>query len=189
MGFDLFYSEHGKYPTATEVDSCAYLPSSRQIQRNFGGMVFLRQQFGLQHEDFTKGQYGSKRARTIYKRSQTIKKEIYDFLVERFGKQSVHQDYLFTDDGRSRADFFVARQPNPFLLKVFYPKDRRSLIGCLNRRIIPPKDKTGIPFIFLMMNHELTEDVLAGLLSNKKQKMPPGQFVFTFKRFKAFCQE
>ncbi len=187
----MFYSEYGRYPTATEVDSCAYLPSSRQIQRNFGGMVFLRQQLGLQHDDFTKGQYGSKRARTIYKRSQIIKKEAYNLLVEEFGKGAVHRDYFFTDDGRTKADFFVARRSSPFLLKVFYPKDRRSLIGCLNSRIIPSANKAGTPYpiIFLMMNDVLTEDLVVGVLRNKKQKMPPGQSVLTFKQFKAFCRE
>ncbi len=188
-GLGLFYSEHGRYPTATEVDSCTYLPSSRQIQRNFGGMVFLRQQLGLRHEDFTKGRHGSERARKIYKRSRVIKKEAYDFLIEEFGEQAVHRDHLFTDDSRTKADFFVARQTNPFLLKVFYPKDRRSLIGCLNSRIVPPISKAVIPLIFLMMNKELPEEVVAGVLSNKKQKMPLGQLVLTFKQFRAFCQE
>ncbi|OHA45886.1 MAG: hypothetical protein A3A80_04405 [Candidatus Terrybacteria bacterium RIFCSPLOWO2_01_FULL_44_24] len=38
QGFDLFYKENGRYPTTFDVDDYKYLPSSRQIQRNFGGL-------------------------------------------------------------------------------------------------------------------------------------------------------
>jgi len=36
-GFDKFYQEHGRYPTALEIDEYADLPSSRQIQRRLAG--------------------------------------------------------------------------------------------------------------------------------------------------------
>ena len=37
-GFEKYYSLNGRYPTALEIDRCEYLPSSRQIQRNWGGV-------------------------------------------------------------------------------------------------------------------------------------------------------
>jgi hypothetical protein len=40
-GFEHFYQENGHYPTAPEIDRCKYLPSARQIQRNFGGLPKL----------------------------------------------------------------------------------------------------------------------------------------------------
>ena len=41
-GLRKFFDDTGRYPTATEIDQNEYLPSSRQIQRAFGGLRNLR---------------------------------------------------------------------------------------------------------------------------------------------------
>lgn len=54
-GLKKFFHERGRYPTVHEIDDLDYLPTSRQIQRAFGGLVKLRQKLGLTITDYTTG--------------------------------------------------------------------------------------------------------------------------------------
>jgi hypothetical protein len=46
-GLENFNTEHGRYPTAPEIDTYPYLPSARTIERRFGGVIGLRKTLGL----------------------------------------------------------------------------------------------------------------------------------------------
>ncbi|MEK7069091.1 MAG: hypothetical protein AAB947_01770 [Patescibacteria group bacterium] len=189
-GLAHFYKEHERYPTATEVDSYVYLPSARSIERRFGGLVALRAQLKLGTEhDFRSGTHSSKRAHTINKRAYVIEKKVYEFLCKRFGKEFVHREYLFTDDHRTRADFFIYDKRGGFCVDVFYPSDRRNLTGCLNSK--QTKYATEImrqyPVIFLQMNEDITDKVLEQLIENKDKKLPKGQHLMGWKIFESFC--
>lgn len=48
IAFERYIAEYGRLPTAPEVDLTDYLPSSRQIQRSFGGLKKLRQALGYE---------------------------------------------------------------------------------------------------------------------------------------------
>ena len=62
IGLDKFYREFGRYPTATEFENYPHLPSARQMQRRFGGIVQLRETLGLEGPfDLTKGEYSSQK--------------------------------------------------------------------------------------------------------------------------------
>ncbi|HEY4524325.1 MAG TPA: hypothetical protein VJL36_01005 [Candidatus Paceibacterota bacterium] len=190
-GFERFKKEAGRFPTATEIDSCVYLPSSRQIQRRFiGGLPALRKQLKLDGPlDFTKGVYSSNRAKSINKRAHNLEREIYKYLVQRFGKMYVHREYFFTDDRRTRTDFFIYHRDGTFSVDIFYPKDRRNLSGCLNNKLRTYSNTIMLqyPVIFLMMNDNITEEEINGLLANKKQKLSSYQKVMTLRQFKNFC--
>ena len=45
-GFERFVQENGRLPSAVEIDAIDYLPSSRLIQRKFGGLERLRGALG-----------------------------------------------------------------------------------------------------------------------------------------------
>src|SRR3989344_6851836 len=108
VGLRHFYDAHGRYPTSSEVDVYDYLPSARSIERRFGGLVALRKKLGLGAEhDFRAGAHSSARAHLINARAHTVEQAVYTFLIQRFGKEFVHREYFFTDDHRTRADFFV----------------------------------------------------------------------------------
>ena len=190
-GFEKYKKEQGRYPTAVEIDSYAHLPSSRQIQRRFkGGLPELRKQVKLDGpEDFTKGEYSSERAKTIGKRAHKIEKGIYDYLVNLFGKPFVHREYFFTDDHRTRTDFFIYAKNGNFSVDVFYPKDKRNLIGCLNSKMKTYGYAVMInyPVIFLMMNEEITEEDITDILERKKNKLHKQQCVMTRVQFEQFC--
>src|SRR3989344_1403443 len=126
VGLEHFYKERGHYPTATEVDAYQYLPSARTIERSFGGIVELRKKLGLgENHDFRTGEHSSNRARTINARAHTTERVVYNYLVGRFGKEFVHREYFFTDDHRTRADFFIYDSGKGFCVDVFYSASPR----------------------------------------------------------------
>lgn len=66
-GFENFYKENGRLPTAPEVDNLDYLPSSRTIQRSFGGLQKIRKDLG--YEDINLETLGqSKKIQSIIKK-------------------------------------------------------------------------------------------------------------------------
>ncbi|MEK7464132.1 MAG: hypothetical protein AAB610_03375 [Patescibacteria group bacterium] len=187
-GFKAFYDQHGHYPTSHEVDAYAKLPSSRQIQRTFGGLPALRKQLGFGDEDFTKGEYSSNRARIIGQRAHKVEKEVYGYLIKIFGVEFVHREYFFNDDKRNRTDFYVYHKAGTFSVDVFYPKNLRIVNGCINSKL---KTYIGLeikyPTIFLMMNDSITDAQIGNLMRKKKNKLKAHQSVMTMGEFKAFC--
>jgi len=191
-GLEKFYKENNRYPTATEVNEFPSLPSSRQIERRFGGLVKLRKTLKLSGPwDFTKGAYSSLRAKTINTRAHEKEKIIYGYLTKRFGVPFVHREYFFTDDRRARTDFFVHCQNGNFSVDVFCPKDKHNLINCINSKMKTYGDKLTLqyPVIFLMVNENISEGEIADLVANKKNKLRSYQEVMTLNQLKRFCEE
>lgn len=192
FGFEKFNSEFKRYPTAVEIDKYPHLPSSRQIQRSFeDGLPGLRKILKLEGPlDFTKGAYSSERARMIGKRAHETEKTVYDYLVAEFGESFVHREYLFIDDRRTRADFLIFCKNGNFCVDVFYPKDIKNLIGCLNSkmRTYGYAAMLQYPVIFVMMNDEISEEEIVAALVNKTNKLNTKQKVMSFTQFETFCR-
>lgn len=188
-GLEHFYKLNKRYPTAQEIDKFEFLPSSRSIQRKFGGIVNVRKQLNLsgQH-NFTEGSHSSKRSFKINKRAHYTEKEIYRYLVNRFGTHFVHREYFPLDDRRSRVDFFVYHKQGAFLVDVFYPDSRPNLIGCLNSKMNKYKEaQNEYPVIFLQMNKEINSFELEDIVKNKKNKLKRNQYLMDIESFKSFC--
>ncbi|OHA26332.1 MAG: hypothetical protein A3C06_04810 [Candidatus Taylorbacteria bacterium RIFCSPHIGHO2_02_FULL_46_13] len=190
-GLESFYKQYSRYPTATEVDAYDYLPSARQIERRFGGLVELRKRLKLDSQtDFRSGIHSSQRAHSINKRAHEIEQTVYEFLQNVFKKEFVHREYFFTDDQRTRADFFVYDSRKGFCVDVFYPNSLRNLTGCLNIKL----DKyqatymREYPVIFLQMNEDITQEMLDNLVENKKKRLLTGQRLLSWNSFKGFCK-
>jgi hypothetical protein len=190
-GLEEFYQSHHRYPTATEVDAFPYLPSARSIERSFGGLVNLRKKLNLDDQtDFRNGQHSSKRARNINLRAHKIEQRVYDFLLTIFGKEFVHREYFFSEDRRTRADFFVYDSDKGFCVDVFYPSDRRNLIGCLNSKL--DKYQTAItrqyPVVFLQMNESIDQEVLDILVQRKRKILQGSECLMSWDTFMEFCR-
>jgi hypothetical protein len=189
-GFKRFYDEHGRYPTSIEIDNYAMLPSSRQIQRVYGGLPALRKQLEIGGpDDYTKGEYSSQRSAMIGNRAHKIENDVYNYLVGLFGKPFVHREYFFTDDRRTRTDFFIYYKDGNFSIDVFFPKDVRCLSGCLNSKLKNYGRGTKIqyPVIFLMMNDEISDGTLELIIARKKNKLSSNQKLMSFNQLKVFC--
>lgn len=191
LGLRHFYKEQGRYPTATEVDAYQYLPSARSIERRFDGLVALRKKLGLGVEhDFRAGAHSSQRAHLINARAHTVEQTVYTFLIKQFGKEFVHREYFFTDDHRTRADFFVYDVSKGFCVDVFYPNSSRNLTGCLNIKLSKYNGMQNFlpyPLIFLQMNKEISQDVLERIVNRKVRKLPQNQYLMGWGVFEKFC--
>ncbi len=191
-GLDRYFAENNRFPTSTEFDECAYLPSTRQIQRRFGGLPLIRSQLGLSGPiDFTSGEYSSTRARNINVRANKLERIVYDFLVKKYGKPFVHREYFFTDDRRVRIDFFIYWKGGNIAVDVFFPKDRHNLLGCLNSKLRTYKTDQLIkyPVIFLMMNDDISIEEIRGVVSNKINKLKSNQSIMTYRQFQEYCKD
>lgn len=189
-GFESFYKKFSRYPTATEIDNWPELPTSRQIQRKFGGLPTLREKLKLHGPyDFTKGEYSSKRASMISKRSNLQEKVVYTYLVDKFGEPFVHREYLFNSDRRTRTDFYVFCDNNErFSVDVFYPNSIRNLTNCLNIKLKGYKElEISYPIIFLVMNNLIRQEEIEQLAGKRKNKLNLNQFIMTFTQFNDFC--
>lgn len=193
-GLRAYKKTFGRYPTATEVDSCVTLPSARTLQRTFGGLVALKKKLGgtVDEIDFRTGSHSSNRARAINKRAHENEQEVYMYLCERFGKPFVHREYFFTDDHRTRADFFVYDSQQGFCVDVFYPENRQNLNGCLNIKLNKYSAAYAYmqyPVIFLQMNKKISQEEIATILENKKRKLNEQMKLLTYNEFIAFCKK
>lgn len=191
-GLQSFYQKHQHYPTATEIDTYPYLPSSRQIERRFGGLVSLRRQLKLKSQfDLREGSHRSNKAREINQRANLLEQEVYLFLIKVFGREFVHREYFFSDDRRTRADFFVYDTDGGFCVDVFYPSNRRNLSGCLNSKLNKYQSERmkEYPVIFLQMNKEIDQETLGGLVKNKKKILGNTQSLMGWVDFTNFCSQ
>lgn len=187
-GFEMFYKEHGRYPTVQEIDAYPHLPSSRTLQRKYGGAVPFRKELGLETTNFTTGKARSGKMKKILARGNESEKEVYDLLVKQFGLPFVHREYFFTDDRRVRTDFFIYCKEGNFSVDVFYPDSVPNLIGCLNSKM---KTYSGslmleYPVIFLQMNKNITQEDTERVIKNKKNKLPPFQKLMGIEEFTVF---
>lgn len=195
-GFEKFYKAEERYPTSVEIDNYHFLPSSRQIQRRFGGLPTIRKELGLKGPtDFTKGEYSSERSRTIGKRAHKVELEVYTYLANIFGKPFVHKEHFFSDDKRARSDFYIYCKDDNFSVDTFYPSDRKNLIGCLNSKLRTYGNSNKnvgqleSPIIFLMMNKDIREEIIEEILEKKVNKLNSMESVMTFEEFKKYCKK
>jgi len=188
-GLELFYSQNKRYPTATEVDKFNMLPSSRTIERSFGGLPNLRKKLkNVDQLDFRMGKHSSQRALKINARAQKTEEVVYTYLVKRFGRQFVHREYFFTDDARTRADFFIYDKQGNFCVDVFYASNIRNVTGCINIKQKKYQKITEThPVIFLHMNKDIDQESLNQLMGNKKNKLTPNQVLIGWDRFLEYC--
>ena len=127
-GIDRFISEHGHMPTATEFSLVDYLPSARQIQRTHGGMAKLREKFGYQELDFTKGVLRKKIATAANKRGLDAEDYFEPLLVEHFGEPFVHVQKRYYKGSKNRYDFLIYSENRVFGIDIF-TTDRHAYIG------------------------------------------------------------
>jgi CRISPR/Cas system-associated endoribonuclease Cas2 len=191
-GLKFFFETNKRYPTASEVDLCEYLPSARTIERSHGGLVQLRKELKLDTEpDYRAGKHSSDRAHLINDRAHKVEQKVYTYLIERFGKQFVHREYFFTDDKRTRADFFIYDNGTGFCVDVFYPNSLRNLSGCLNLKLNKYSkeymDQLQYSVIFLQMNKDLVQEQLNKLIKGKKRPLLKNQYLMDWISFQQFC--
>lgn len=181
-GLKKFYKENGRYPVSFEIDTYEYLPSSKQIQRRFGGLIKLRMDLGLKIVNFGGGTYRSSQATEIGIRGGLTEREIENFLVEQLGEYFVHVEkplYKFLNSRldskyrfKQRADFFIYTKNKPICIDVFFARDIKTLQRIVN---IKEKKYSGLSVEVILLNWnnktDITDESLIKLQNNKKNKL------------------
>lgn len=191
-GFEKFFEKYGRYPNVLEIDNFLELPSSKQLQRRFGGVRQLREKLGLSDIDFTTGEHRSRIAKFIGGRGLDKEREIQKILVERFGEMFVHEQKPF-NNYVGRLDFVIYTKPTrplaiknfKFAIDVFYPSDLYSLAGCINtkQRLYKNLD---FGLILLQMNKEISQKQIDDFIAKKKNVLNNNIKVFNYPKFLEF---
>lgn len=186
-GFAKFYTERGRYPNIFEIDTYPFLPSSKQLQRRFGGVRQLREKLGLEVIDFTRGQIRSDMAAYVGKRALDSEKQIRKILLNHFGEVFVHEQKPLNSDGRSRLDFFIYAKNRKFGIDVFFVTDRHSLVGCINIKEQAYRN-ANFDIILLQTNPEIPQQRIDDFVRSKKNKLNPHLRVLNLGEFMKFMK-
>src|SRR3989344_6458555 len=176
-GFERFKTEHGRLPIAPEIDKLDYLPSSRQIQRRFGGLEKLRGLLGYEDTHFGKGAFRSKIATHTNIRGRDTELALEKILREKFGEVFVHTERIF-DDSKNRVDFFVYSPDGNFGIDVFYTETMRDLQKNINLKI-DKYQKFPIRLYLVVANPLFTQEELDKYTQDKRKSLPKNTFILT----------
>lgn len=136
-GFKHFHKLHGRWPIHQDLLNCDYLPTTKTLQRKFGGIVEIRKALGIDNPHFNSGKTRSDRSHILWERSFHSEEEIYLKLVALFHEPFVHnQGRIQLEEGKSgRADFIVYYQKGKFLVDVFFPDSEyiRFMNNCVQK--------------------------------------------------------
>ena len=179
QGFERFLSEYKRLPTSPEIDKLDYLPSSRQIQRKFGGLEKLREQLGYEDTHFGKGSFRSEIGTRSNVRGRDTEIALEKILREKFGEVFVHTERIF-DDSKNRVDFCIYSPDGIFGIDIFYTETMKDLQKNVNLKIdkyinFPHK------LFFVVGNDNFTQGDLDEYSSLKIKSLPAGVEIINLK--------
>jgi len=179
-GFDTFRRERGRLPTAPEIDTLDYLPSSRLIQQKFVGLESLRFSLGYDECHFGKGDYRSKIANLVNNRGRDSERKLENILRVRFGEVFVHTKKTFGNT-KNRVDFVYSPSGN-FGVDVFYPETLQSMQNNVNIKV--PKYRDFDEKLYLVVsNPNIEQTELYKYLLHKKKPHPRNIVFLTLASF------
>ena len=194
LGFLEFVKEFGRYPTAVDIDRYEYLPSSRSLQRTYGGLVAVRQEFFPgEIDNFTRGEYRSKVASNTFKRAQVDEARFYDKLCTYLEPISVHEHKVIRPGGVTCDFFLYENDTDGVCIDIFYASDISSFAGVVNYKV-RHYSKLNCRVVLVIVNAALTESVVKALVDNKKNEVPEHISIYTESYFwkeymSKFCKE
>jgi hypothetical protein len=165
------------------VNKCSYLPSSRQIQRKFGGLQKIKESLGIEITNFGKGLPRSKTATECDSRAKQLELEVGEMLITKFGKVNVHIEEQY-GNSKNRVDFLVYNKSDTLAVDIFYPKDTSSFTGSINIKLkkyidIPPN----MPLYLVSMNPDISQEQINSFLNNKHSQIAFNIFIMNYNNF------
>lgn len=177
-GFEKFFKEHGRLPIAPEIDQLEYLPSSRQIQRKFGGLEKLRELLGYKNVHFGQGDFRSKIATRANLKGREVELRLEKVLRDKFHEVFVHTERIF-DDSKKRVDFYVYSPDGNFAVDIFYTNTIRDLQKNINIKI-DKYQKFPNQLYLVVANSYFEQDDLDRYAQTKKKILPSNTKILTF---------
>ncbi|MFT7507254.1 MAG: hypothetical protein ACI92I_000397 [Acidimicrobiales bacterium] len=168
-GFEKFIALHQRLPTAGEVDTFQYLPSSRYIQKRFGGLEFLRYELGYTDVHLGKGDFRSKIATKVGERGRQLEADLELELQTLFTDICVHTEKTFC--GKKRIDFYIHTQEGNFGIDIFYAETMRTLQSSVNIKMKRYQEFKE-PLYLTVANKDFRQTELDTYAKNKKYPLP-----------------
>lgn len=119
QGVMRYIEDNGVMPSASNFDECAYLPSARQVQRQYGGVVALRKQLGYGDIDFTRGELRQAIVMRGNVRGLEAEERFEELLLSKFGEPFVHTQKRYSKGTKNRYDFFIYAKDDFFGIDIF----------------------------------------------------------------------
>lgn len=176
-GFERFRKEHGRLPLAPEVDHVEYLPSSRLIQKRFGGLALLRSRLGYKDNHFGKGAFRSAIAIRVNKRGRDVERSLEKTLQNMFGEVFVHTEKIF-DSTKNRVDFYVYSHDGNFGVDVFYSETMRYMQSNINIKMNKYRNFPHQLFL-VAANSEFKQEELEKYARSKTRPLPENTRIVT----------
>lgn len=129
-GVRSFTEKEGRFPKAHEFDSFEHLPSSRSIQRVYGGLRKLKADLGIT-DVYDSGEYRSNLCVAINKRGREDEDRVGRLLDQRFEEVFVHRERLVGEKLKQRLDYVVYYRGGKFGVDVFYADSLPNLATIL----------------------------------------------------------
>jgi hypothetical protein len=127
-----FIKENNYEPTAIDFDNTDYLPTSRTIQRRYGGLPNFRKLIGLKTTDFTKGKARTKKAKTAMDKCLLEETKLFQELLIKYGSNNVSSPAKLFLNNLKTVDFKIEKDGKIYLIDVFYPNTKESFESCVN---------------------------------------------------------
>jgi hypothetical protein len=159
-GIELFISTHSRMPTARDFDAVDYLPTARQIQRNFGGLPGLREELGYGKLDFTKGELRKKISRQVSSDGILAEEYLEPLLITKFGEPFVHTQKRYAKGSKHRYDFFIYARQYSFGVDVFHTGRPDYIGNNVRHKIEKYRQALEVPTIFVVIGNELDEEII-----------------------------
>ena len=180
-GFEKFRKEHGLLPTAYEIDHTSYLPSSRYIQKRFGGLECLRTEFGYSDTHFGKGTSRSIIAQSVGTAGRLLEAEFGQELTQLFSPDCIEIEKSF--DGRRRVDFYIITEEESFGIDIFNAQTMQTLQSSVNIKLRKYNSFSDLLFLTVASEH-ITQKELDVYTANRKTPLPGHISLITLKRFR-----
>ncbi len=190
-GLEKYKGIYGRYPSTLDFDKVDYLPTSRYIQRNLGGVVRLRKLLKLDCEaDYTKGSLRSSVAKESYKRAGIYEEYFYKYLISKVDEIRVHEHKIMRP-GNICCDFFIynIKGDSGIVVDLFYAQDMYSLARIVNIKLKRYKYLQKEVFFVNIGNFKIEQPEIDKLILNKKISLPKNIKVLNESSFKTFFEK
>lgn len=189
-GFEQFITDNQRLPTSGEIDTSGYLPSSRYIQKRFGGLEKLRLELGYTDVHLGHGDFRGRIATEAGQRSKILKEDMQSVLYTKFGHDSVESEKAFC--GRQRVDFYIYTPAGNFGIDIFYAETMRTLQSSVNIKMKRYQEFKELLYL-TVANEDFKQTELDTYAKNKNNPLPPNIHLVSLptlrKKLKSLLQE
>jgi len=184
-GLMYFYELNGKYPSAHEIDAFDYLPSSRSIQRSYGGLQELRRRLIPDEIDnFTKGEYRKRVASRTFASGRALEALFYGYLTTIFRPISIHEHKLIRP-GNVSCDFYIyLSEQVGIIIDVFYAESIINLVNIVNIKLKRYNLVDEETYLILVGNEQITQALIDAKTHNRQVPLPTHIKIITEQYFK-----